>query len=152
MNCNQRLEAVPSSGAFLNKTVFLQISRFLDAVNAFSMLHMLQNQIFTISFFYITILSCLREDFQCKQSEFHMRLLRVLFGSPIFQGGMQIVSFAARHLTTESSFGAYETCQRHWLRLEIQITRKTLFHQEKLRQRALLLGVQKPYYQLCLYH
>ena len=38
-----------------------------------------------------------------------MQLRRVLFGSPIFQGRMQIVSFAARHLTTESSFGAYET-------------------------------------------
>ena len=69
----------------------------------------------------------LREDFQCKWSEFHMRLLRVFFGSPIFQGRMQVVSFAARYLTSESSFGEYETCQRRLLRLEIQITMKTLF-------------------------
>ena len=55
-----------------------------------------------------------------------MRLLRVFFGSPIFQGRMQVVSFAARYLTSESSFGEYETCQRCLLRLEIQITRNTL--------------------------
>ena len=55
--------------------------------------------------------------------------MHVLFWSPIFQGRMQIVSFAARHLTTESSFGAYETCKRRWLCLE---TRKTRFYQENL--------------------
>ena len=121
MNCIQRLEAAPSSGAFLDETLFLQISRFLDAVNAFSMLLMPLKfnfndfPFFTEQFY---LVQKLREDFQCKWSEFHMRLLRVLFGSPIFQGGMQIVSFAARHLTTESSFGAYETCWRRWLRLQ----------------------------------
>ena len=151
MNCKQRLEASPSSGAFLDKTLFLQISRYLDAVNAFSMLHLLRNLILMI-FSFLQNNLILSRRFQCKWSEFHMRLLRVVFGSPIFQGRMQIVSFAARYLTTESSFGAYETCQRRRLRLEIQITRKTLFYQKQLRQRALLLGIQKPYYQLSFYH
>merc|ERR1712016_420952 len=61
MNCIQRLEAEPSSGGFLNKTVFLYISRFLDAVNAFSMLHMLRNLI-------LMIFLCLQNNFILSRS------------------------------------------------------------------------------------
>ena len=46
----QRLEAAPSSGPFLDKSV-LKISRFIDAVDASSMLHMLQNLISMIFIF-----------------------------------------------------------------------------------------------------
>ena len=45
VTATQWAKIATSSGAFLDKTLFLEISRFLDAVHASSMLHVLRNLI-----------------------------------------------------------------------------------------------------------
>ena len=101
MNCIQKLESEPSSGAFPNETLFLQISRFLDAVNAFSMFHMLRNLI-------LMILFCLQNNFilssRLVQTGSRIKVAIRLAGNNIWSTTTTLISIS-RILRCQASLG-----------------------------------------------
>ena len=119
-----QMEQRPLAELFLIKQC-LQISRFLDAVNALNLL-------LKIFLLHRTILSCIeaerrvKQDFQCKWSEFSHAAPQCIVWVPNISGKNAIFSHAARHLTTKSNFKAYEACQRRWLRLDLDIQKNTV--------------------------